>query len=160
MFSLLLKDLNFLLLFFNWTMAYRLDSDKPYPYGSIVLSPSFSDAVLTNLTQSVDKIVGDISRLQIDKINTALQNYSLSGIPDKTYRTIFRRKSREAAWLVRHCDTASKRENYIHSMAGIMQLDVFGRCSNEPRCEKIGLRGFRSGPTQIGLYSDRRWLEA
>ena len=29
----------------------------------------------------------------------------------------------------------------------------------EPRCEKTGLRGFRPGPTQIGLYSYRRWLE-
>ena len=30
----------------------------------------------------------------------------------------------------------------------------------EPRCEKTGLRGFRSGPTQTRLYSYRRWLEA
>ena len=32
--------------------------------------------------------------------------------------------------------------------------------SYEPRCEKTGLRGFRPGPTQTGLYSHRRWLEA
>ena len=31
---------------------------------------------------------------------------------------------------------------------------------NEPRSEKTGLRGFRPGPTQTGLYGDRRWLEA
>ena len=30
----------------------------------------------------------------------------------------------------------------------------------EPRCEKTGLRGFRPGPTQTGLYNHRRWLEA
>ena len=30
----------------------------------------------------------------------------------------------------------------------------------EPRCEKTGLRGFRPGPTQTGLYIHRRWLEA
>ena len=30
----------------------------------------------------------------------------------------------------------------------------------EPRCEKTGLRGFRPGPPQIGLYSHIRWLEA
>ena len=29
-----------------------------------------------------------------------------------------------------------------------------------PRCEKTGLRGFRPGPTQTGLYCHRRWLEA
>ena len=31
---------------------------------------------------------------------------------------------------------------------------------NEPPCEKTGLRGFRPGPTQTGLWSHRRWLEA
>ena len=30
----------------------------------------------------------------------------------------------------------------------------------ELRSEKTGLRGFRPGPTQTGLYSQRRWLEA
>ena len=30
----------------------------------------------------------------------------------------------------------------------------------EPLCEKTGLRGFRPGPTQTGLCSDRRLLEA
>ena len=31
--------------------------------------------------------------------------------------------------------------------------------SFEPRRQKTGLRGFRPGPTQTGLYSHRRWLE-
>ena len=30
----------------------------------------------------------------------------------------------------------------------------------EPRWEKNGLRGLRPGPTQTGLYSRKRWLEA
>ena len=30
--------------------------------------------------------------------------------------------------------------------------------SFEPRSEKTGIRGFRPGPTQTGLYSHRRWL--
>ena len=34
-----------------------------------------------------------------------------------------------------------------------------GSTINEPRSEKTGLRSFRSGPTQTGLYSHRRWLE-
>ena len=29
----------------------------------------------------------------------------------------------------------------------------------KPRSEKTGLRGFRPGPTQTGLYNQRRWLE-
>ena len=31
---------------------------------------------------------------------------------------------------------------------------------NEPRHEKICLRGFRPGPTQTGLNSHSRWLDA
>ena len=34
------------------------------------------------------------------------------------------------------------------------------RSGNEPRSEKTGLRGFRPGPTQTGLYSHKRRLEA
>ena len=30
----------------------------------------------------------------------------------------------------------------------------------EPRCEKTCLCGFRPGPTQTGLCSHKRWLEA
>ena len=30
----------------------------------------------------------------------------------------------------------------------------------EPRAEKTGLRGFRPGPTQTGLYCHIIWLEA
>ena len=30
--------------------------------------------------------------------------------------------------------------------------------SNEPRCEKIGHRGYRPNPTQTGLYSLQIWL--
>ena len=36
---------------------------------------------------------------------------------------------------------------------------IFGN-TNEPRREKTGLRGFRPGPTQTGLYSHRSRLEA
>ena len=31
---------------------------------------------------------------------------------------------------------------------------------SEPRCEKTGLRGFRPGPTQTGLYNHRICLDA
>ena len=121
--------------FFNWTMTYRLDSDIPYPYGSVVLQPSLSDTILTNSTSSADKIMGNIPRLQIDRINTALHNISLSGRPGKPYRTIFRRKSRGAAWLVSHCVTASKREKYVHLMKRQIRIDIYGRCSKNS-CKK------------------------
>ena len=38
------------------------------------------------------------------------------------------------------------------------RLHIYYICG--PGCEKTGLRGFRPGPTQTGLYNNRRWLEA
>ena len=37
-------------------------------------------------------------------------------------------------------------------------VDLYGIIG--PRCENTGLRGFRPGPTQTGLYSHRSWQEA
>ena len=42
----------------------------------------------------------------------------------------------------------------------VLTAKLFGTILFEPRCEKTGLWGFRPGPTQTGLYSHRRWLEA
>ena len=39
-------------------------------------------------------------------------------------------------------------------------LSTFVGLLSEPRREKPGLRDFRPGPTQTGLYSHRKWLEA
>ena len=43
---------------------------------------------------------------------------------------------------------------YQRNVAGQGQYGKY-----EPRHEKTGLRGFRSGTTQTTLYSHRRWLE-
>ena len=45
----------------------------------------------------------------------------------------------------------------------LMVLSTARSCGSgklQPRSEKTGLWGFRPGPTQTGLYSHRRWLEA
>ena len=42
----------------------------------------------------------------------------------------------------------------------LLNISKLARKSNEPRREKTGLRGFRPGPTQIGLYKLRKELEA
>ena len=48
---------------------------------------------------------------------------------------------------------------YYRPFQGVNSVVVIGS-PYEPLCEKTGLRGFRPGPTQHGLYSHRRWLEA
>ena len=58
--------------------------------------------------------------------------------------------------------TAHITRTYIATpVSGCADTDRFGTTVvYEPRCEKTGLRGFRPGPTQTGLFSHRRWLEA
>ena len=60
-------------------------------------------------------------------------------------------------------------EEYIYILKAMSNFTFFGTeyiytrfdCKQfEPRCEKTGLRGFRLGLTQTGLYNYRRWLEA
>ena len=41
-----------------------------------------------------------------------------------------------------------------------LHISTFIASIFEPRCEKTGLRGFRPGQTQTGLYNHRRWLNA
>ena len=57
--------------------------------------------------------------------------------------------------------------NFMVKCATDFALNYFKVISNiagvflsEPRCEKTGLRGFRSSPTQTRLYKHTRWLEA
>ena len=44
--------------------------------------------------------------------------------------------------------------DYVPKLTPLVRLIL------EPRSEKTGLRGFRPGSTQTGLYCDRKWLEA
>ena len=52
----------------------------------------------------------------------------------------------------------------IDALQAMLKSDLVGDLVDyqiyEPPCEKTGLRGFRPGPTQTGLCSHRRWLEA
>ena len=47
-----------------------------------------------------------------------------------------------------------------HNKANVRHVSKFCISLNEPRREKTGLRGFRPGPSQTGLYKLRKELEA
>ena len=53
--------------------------------------------------------------------------------------------------FLKHSDANS---SVAAGIAGVPTLKI------EMSCEKICLQGFHPGPTQTGLYSHRRWLEA
>ena len=51
-------------------------------------------------------------------------------------------------------------ENYFIGESKYAAQIVTLMTAFKPRSEKTGLRGFRFGPIQTGLYRHRRWLEA
>ena len=74
--------------------------------------------------------------------------------------------------LYRGCPCSVEHEFMLYWKNGTINIDILnrvaqniinGKCPHveettptEPRSEKTGLRGFRPGPTQTGLYSHRR----
>ena len=48
---------------------------------------------------------------------------------------------------------------HFHQSLTFQHLGQSRSCINEPHREKTGLRGFRPGATQIGLYSHRSRLD-
>ena len=55
-----------------------------------------------------------------------------------------------------HLISSAAMEYYTCSFYILRTAKIGVRCIFEPRCEKTGLRGFRPGPTQTGLYYHRR----
>ena len=48
---------------------------------------------------------------------------------DKNYSEIFRRKTKQVAWIVSHCSTDGKREEYIKQLQKYIKVDQYGGCS-------------------------------
>ncbi|XP_061188527.1 glycoprotein 3-alpha-L-fucosyltransferase A-like [Saccostrea echinata] len=54
----------------------------------------------------------------------------------KNYEKIYEQKKKLVAWIVSHCFTQSKREEYVEEMSKIAKVDVFGSCGSY-KCEKF-----------------------
>ena len=98
--------------FFNWTMTYRSDSDIARPYGWITEN--------------------SYSQISPPKQVDWLQPRPLTAA-QKRSRT--HPKKKLLAWMVSHCDTHSKREDYVRALNKIIPVDVFGDCG-DLKCEK------------------------
>lgn len=110
--------------YFNWTMTYRRDSDiflRDY-YGSIV-----NKATINDIEHS-------------DRYNMKLFNYSSTPAGnftkdwtqgmDPSLIAIIKGKTKLATWVVSHCPTPVRREEYVRQLQKFVPIDVYGRCSN------------------------------
>ena len=86
---------------------------------------------------------------------------SVFGVSDQVTHKPGRTAIRVARGLKfrRDCSSCRAKTKALISCAVDLRL-CFCIYIYESRCEKTGLRGFRPGPTQTRLYSQRKWLEA
>lgn len=88
--------------FFNWSMSYRRDSDVPFPYG--LIRPK-SSLISTHIDRS---------------INTNQTTYSIGALN--------KNESAVVAWMVSHCSTHGRREDYVKQLKHYIAVDVYGSC--------------------------------
>ena len=98
--------------FFNWTADYRHDSNLFYPYGRVYVHDN-------NLKHTIKKpwLVDNndfkIPKPDISTIEKATANFN---------------KTRSIAWIVSHCKTGIKREDYVKNLSSFIDVDIYGAC--------------------------------
>ncbi|XP_053386264.1 alpha-(1,3)-fucosyltransferase C-like [Mercenaria mercenaria] len=121
--------------YFNWTMTYRMDSDIPYVYGSVIPNKVDKNYVIQSIEINNNfRNIGMNASLD-EKV---ISNYN--GDVNKNYSDIFRQKTETALWFVNHCRTSSKREVYASELAKYTNVTKVGKCNmnRSSSCPKRG----------------------
>ena len=85
---------------------------------------------LTNsLTYSVNKRTDHLRRFDSDIVDLYGALTKRQTPLEKNYTEIVAKKTKFAAWLVSHCSTFGKREDYIKLMRQHVTVDAYGACS-------------------------------
>ena len=51
--------------------------------------------------------------------------------PHRNYSQISNRKTKDAVWIVSHCETSSKREIYVNILKKYISVDILGKCGKK-----------------------------
>ncbi len=110
--------------FFNWTMTYRPDSDIPVPLGRIIRKMSDSD-----MHDYARKVKPYDSLRDTERFNSSEHLLLLSqNSSEVALWKMWSKRPRQVAWVVSHCPTHSRREDYVQELKQHIQVDVFGKC--------------------------------
>lgn len=55
-------------------------------------------------------------------------SHTLSNWNEKLSKELWKKKKRSVVWMVSHCKTSSKRENYVSKLKKYIDVDIFGTC--------------------------------
>lgn len=110
--------------FYNWTMTYRLDSDIPLIYGRIRPEES--------APTSFEPVTDSIQQAK-------LKSYA-SG------------KTKLVAWMVSHCKTDGRREDFVRQLKRHINVDIYGDCG-KLQCDRSQL--FSSRPNCFDMIESK-----
>ena len=96
---------------FDYTMTYRRNSDLLHSYG----------CVMEKNLKNKKCYVRDFSSQTPLRIEEG---------DDVLLRQQFKKKTKTAAWVVSHCETQSKREEYVKRMSKVYPVDIYGKCGD------------------------------
>ena len=94
-------------------MTYRLDSDIYLGYGSFI-------------NKTTNQIIKPDYFFDFDEENHVVRNLTEFGLTELVERT------KDIAWLVSHCNTNIKREDYVKEMKKFkgLHIDIYGGCAS------------------------------
>ena len=103
---------------FNITYTYRRDSVIPFTYGKVIPRDF-------EYTQVYNKILQSKVTMEWQPVPQTLPNF----IKERD----FRYKTKDILWMVSHCKTDSRREDYVkelQSHLSTLSIDIMGKCGN------------------------------
>ena len=121
--------------FFNITYTYRRDSDIPFLYGKVIPRDLKYTHAYNQILQS--KLV--LKWRPIPK-----------NLPSFLKNRDFSYKTKGILWMVSHCKTNSRREDYVkklQSHLSTLSIDILGKCGNDTLPKK------HVNGRQPGVYS-------
>ncbi len=72
----------------------------------------------------------------LQALEGADSKHKLEEEEESPYNSALARKPRLVAWIVSHCRTHSRRENYARELGRHVGVDVFGGCGRPFRCRR------------------------
>ena len=106
-----------------------VDNESPlHLHSNGYLFPSWNGIINWTMTYRLDS--------EMKYTYGAIASLPESAKSDKNYSEIYRKKTKDAAWLVSDCHTESKREKFVAKLKNYINVDVYGRCGKLKNCTK------------------------